>query len=158
MIRRQTISIYQLDDYIKTMLAETVALINVTTAFLAPILSAAAVLMSLAIVKSLTFISNVLEGIQRSFGSSDDSITRLELVDITQIIPPTILTVVVSVYLLEMILVLSLFQSNVKVGNDSFQLSKTINASMLGWFIYSVILLGGHIIAIEYLFSSVLQT
>ncbi|RME52755.1 hypothetical protein D6783_03860 [Candidatus Woesearchaeota archaeon] len=158
MIRKQTISIYELDDYIKTLLAETVALINVTTAFLAPILSAAAVLMSLAIVKSLTFISSVLEGIQKSFGSSDSQITKLQLVNIEEIIAPTILTVVVSIYLLEMILVLSLFQSNVKVGNDSFQLAKTINASMLGWFIYSVILLGGHVIAIQYLFESVLST
>lgn len=157
MIRKQTISIYQLDDYIKTLLSETVALISVTTAFLAPILSAAAVLMGMAIVKSLTYISDVLAGIQSSFGSSE-SITQLQLVDISQIIPPTILATIVSVYLIEMILVLSLFQSNVKVGNDTYQLAKTINSSMMGWIIYSLILIGGHWLMISYLFSNVLGT
>jgi hypothetical protein len=79
-------------------------------------------------------------------------------VKIEDIIAPTVLTMIVSIYLIEMILVLSLFQSNVKVGNDTFQLAKTINAAMLGWWIYSIILIGGHFLAIQYLFKSVLGT
>ncbi len=153
MMREQTIALYQLDDYIKTLLAETVALVNITITFLAPILCAAAVLMSLAIVKSLTFISHVLVGIQEGFGSEAAS---LDLVDVTRIIPPTVVELIVGLYLIEMLLVLGLFSANVKVGSDTYQIAKTILNSMWGFVIYTIILLAGFYLSITLLFREVL--
>jgi hypothetical protein len=139
MVRKQTIAIYQLDDYIRTMLSDTVSLINITTAMLAPMLCAAAILMAMAIVKSLVYIGQVLASL--TMGTVKD----LSLVHVEQIIPPTIVEVIVSIYLIEMILVLSLFGSNIKIGNDSFQLVKTIGNNMLiGFVIFSLILLLGY--------------
>lgn len=141
MIRKQNLSIFKLDDYIKSLLSETVSLINVTITMLAPLLSAAAVIMSLAIVMSLTFISKQLEAISTTLGSAA---SRLSLVDITQIVPPTIVLVVVSVYLLEMIIVLSIFVSNIKNGNDRFLLMKTLNNNVIvSYMIFAIILVVG---------------
>jgi hypothetical protein len=142
MVRKQTIAIYKLDDYIRTMLSETVSLINITTAMLAPMLCAAAILMSMAIVKSLVYIEGVL-GSLGGIGSSQK--VTLGLVHIEQIIPPTVVEVIVSVYLIEMILVLSVFSSNIKIGDDRFQLIKAIgNNILIGFIIFSIILLGGY--------------
>ncbi len=139
MVRKQTIAIYQLDDYIRTMLSDTVSLINITTAMLAPMLCAAAILMSMAIVKSLVYIGEVLKGITMG------TVKELSLVHVEQIIPPTVVEVIVSIYLVEMILVLSLFSSNIKIGNDHFQLIKTIgNNILVGFLIFSLILLAGY--------------
>jgi hypothetical protein len=139
MVRKQTIAIYQLDDYIRTMLSDTVSLINITTAMLAPMLCAAAILMSMAIVKSLVYIGNVLASL--TMGTVKD----FSLVHVEQIIPPTVVEVIVSIYLIEMILVLSLFGSNIKIGNDSFQLIKALGNNMLiGFVIFSLILLVGY--------------
>lgn len=149
MIRKQTILIYELDDYIKTMLSETVALIGVTINFLAPILCAAAVLMSLAIVKALTFISRTLESIQTAFGGD---VTALQLVKITEIIPPTVIELIVAIYLIELTVVLSLFLTNIKVGNDNFQLAKTLKANLLGFALFSIILIIGHYVIVGLLF------
>jgi len=139
MVRKQTIAIYQLDDYIRTMLSETVSLISITTSMLAPMLCAAAILMSMAIVKSLVYIGEVLKGLTLG------TVTELSLVKVDVIIPPTVVEVIVSIYLIEMILVLSLFSSNIKIGNDTFQLIKTIgNNVLLGFMIFSLILLAGY--------------
>jgi len=139
MVRKQTIAIYRLDDYIRTMLSETVSLINITTSMLAPMLCAAAILMSMAIVKSLVYIGEVLRGLTLG------TVAELSLVKVDEIIPPTVVEVIVSVYLIEMIIVLSLFSSNIKIGNDQFQLIKTIgNNLLLGFMIFSIILLAGY--------------
>ncbi|MEM4268425.1 MAG: hypothetical protein QXK37_06380 [Candidatus Woesearchaeota archaeon] len=149
MVRKQTLAIYQLDDYIRTMLSETVSLINITTTLLAPMLCAAAILMSMAIVKSLIFIEEVLVSI--SLGSIKEG--GLGLVKIQDIIPPTQVEVIVSIYLIEMILVLSLFSANIKIGNDNFQLIKTILSNMVGFIIFSIILLGGYFALEKFIFG-----
>ncbi len=152
-IRSQTTAIYELDDYIRTLLSETVSLINITTSFLAPMLCAAAVLMSVAIVKSLNYITSILQGIAESFGSSE--MGGLEIVKIEEIIPPSIILVIVSIYLIETVLVLSLFSSNIKIGQDNFQIIKTILSNLMGYIIFSVILLAGYYVIINYVFESV---
>lgn len=151
MVRKQTIAIYRLDDYIRTMLSDTVSLINITTAMLAPMLCAAAILMSMAIVKSLVYIEEVLGSIGGLGGAND---VQLGLVKINDIIPPTVVEVIVSIYLIEMIVVLSLFASNIKIGNDTFQLIKTIGTNLLiGFLIFSFILLAGYYGMEEFIFG-----
>jgi hypothetical protein len=152
-IREQSLSIDKLDDDIKSMLSETVSLINITTTMLAPLLCATAVIMSLAIVMSLTFISTQLESISDALGATK---TKLELVDITQIIPPTVIEIVVSIYLIEMIIVLSIFYSNIKIGNDRFQLMKTIYTNVLfGFPLYALILIAGFMLFKATIFQGV---
>ncbi len=153
MVRKQTIAIYQLDDYIRTMLSETVSLINITTSMLAPMLCAAAILMSMAIVKSLVYIGNVLQSLTMG------TVAQLSLVQIELIIPPTVVEVIVSIYLIEMILVLSFFSSNIKVGSDQFQLIKAVSVNVLiGFIIFSVILLGGYYGLEKYIFQQFFAT
>ena len=153
MIRSQTISIYKLDDYVKTMLSETIGLINITTTLLAPLLAAAAVIMSVAIVKSLVFISEQLTSIARSFGSSAAS---FNLVDTSQVVPPVFIEVIVGIYIVETILVLSFFSTQINVGNDKFKFFQTVRANMTGFLIYTILLFGGYFFVVEVLFKSIL--
>lgn len=153
MIREQTMGVYKLDDYIKTLLSETVSLINVTTTMLAPLLCAAAVIMSIAIVKSLTYITAQLEAIAVSFGAKAFS---FQLVDTSKVIPPVFIEVVVSLYLVLIILILSFFATSINVGNDRYRLFKTIRGNVSGFVIYTVILFGGYIFIVNVLFKGVL--
>jgi len=154
LIREQTISIYKLDDYMKTLLSETVSLINTSINMLMPLLAGVAVIMSLVIVKSLSFITEQLEAIQSSFGSKD--IASLQLVDVTKVLPPTLLEVIVGFYFIEMFLVLSLFATKIKIGNDKFQFAKAINSNITGFVIFSIILLLGHYLMSELFFKGVM--
>jgi hypothetical protein len=154
MVREQTIGIYKLDDYLKTMLAETVGLINITTTMLAPLLAAAAVIMSIAIVKSLVYIEEQLTLIASSFGTT---VMSLNLVDVSKVIPPVFLEVIVGLFLVETILVMSFFSTTINVGNDKFKLFQTIASNMTGFIIYTILLFGGYLFVVEILFKQVLQ-
>jgi hypothetical protein len=109
--------------------------------------------MSLAIVMSLRFITSQLEIIQGAFGGGP---LKLSLVDITNIIPPTVIELFVSFYLLAMVFILSLFSSGVKVGNDTYQLFRTIKNNLLGFVIYTGILFMGYILFKKFVFEAIL--
>ncbi|MFH0870289.1 MAG: hypothetical protein V1866_04505 [archaeon] len=152
-IRRQVIDTYKLDDYVKTLLADTVGLISVSITFLAPMLCAAAVVMTFAILKSIVFITEQLTKISALFGGET---VELNLIDASKVVPPTFIAAVVGVYLLEMIFVLSLFQTQISIGSDFFQTMKNLKSNMIGFFIYSVLLFGGYIAVNIVLFKGVL--
>jgi hypothetical protein len=156
LVRSQTVAVYKLDDYIKTLLAETVSLINVTTTMLAPLLCAAAVITSIAIVKSLNFITQQLAKIFSGMGGEGIDLTTLQLVDVAKIIPSPVIEVVVGLYLVETIVILSIFSTNVRIGNDRFRLLKTINSNMIGFVIYSALLFLGYYFLVEVLFKGIL--
>lgn len=154
LVREQIISMYKLDDYIKTMLADTVGLINVTIVMLAPLLCAAAVIMSVAIVKSLNFIKEQLESIFTALGGTNLS---FQLVQVDKIISPFVIEAIVGVYLVETILTLSIFSTFIKIGNDRYQLLKNIKSNMVGFAIYSGILIIGYYFMLQVIFKAVLK-
>lgn len=146
-MRDQMVSLYKLNDYIQTLLADTVGLINITVTMLAPLLCAVAVIMSTAIVFFVQFLTEQLKLIS-SLGGSEGF--QMQLINIKDIIPPNIITLIVGFYLIEIIVVLSVFQSNIKIGFDRYQIMKRINSAITGFFIFSIILFFGY-----YMFKSV---
>jgi hypothetical protein len=121
-VREQVINTYKLDDYIKTLLSETVGLIKISSSMLAPLLCALAVVMTYAILKSTEFITKQLELITSSFGSSEIS---LELINMSEVISPIFISAIIGIYLLEIVVILSLFQTQIDTGTDKF-LFKTL--------------------------------
>ena len=152
-MRKQSIATIELDDYIRTLLAETSSLINMAVTMLLPVLCAVAVIMSVLIVKSIDFISKELEGITAALGSE----MAFDLIDITMIIPPTILELIVIIYFVEMYFILSLFASKIEIGNDRFKFAEKLAGNTLGFWIFSVIIIGGHILLVGMFFSGVMS-
>jgi hypothetical protein len=154
MIRSQTVSTYELDDYIQTLLAETVSVVNMTITMLAPLLATAAIIMSAAIVMSLQFIKEKINSIVMSVGGQA---IELEFIKITQIIPPTLLEVIVGLFFLETAVILSIFLSNIKNGTDKYKIAKTIYENLLISFIlFSVLMIIGYLAFTEIIFKGVL--
>ncbi|MBS3061642.1 MAG: hypothetical protein J4215_03600 [Candidatus Diapherotrites archaeon] len=153
LIREQTISIYKLDDYIQTLLADTGSLVQGTITILIPLLASASVIMTMAIVMSLTFIEDKLAAIFELFGGHFE----LGLIKVDKIIPPTILEFVVGIYFLEMVLILSLFLSNVKHGTDKFKIAESVlTNTVMAFIIYSSLLLIGYFVFREFVFVQIL--
>jgi hypothetical protein len=147
------VSLYKLNDYIQTMMADTIGLINITVTMLAPLLCAVSVIMSTAIVFFVRFLTDQLEVIS-SLGGGEA--TELNLIDISQIIPPNIIAMIVGFYLVEIILVLSVFQSNIRIGFDRFQIAKKIHSSVTGFWVFSLILFLGYYVFKTIFFENVL--
>jgi hypothetical protein len=154
MIRSQTISVFALDDYVKTLLAETVSVVNVTVVMLAPLLAATATIMGMAIVKSLNFIESQLNQILSILGASP---IDLSFIDVTKIVPPTIIQLIVQIYFFEITIILSVFLSTIKVGMDKFQMAKnTAYYLMVAFLVYSGILLLGYAVFEQVVFKGIL--
>ncbi len=152
-IRQQVINTYKLDDYIKTLLSDTVSLIRISTTMLAPLLCASAVIMTYAILKSLDFITAQLEMITSIFGGQA---MDLQLVDTSQVISPIFIAAIIGVYLLEIVIVLSIFQTQINTGNDKYQIFSSVNSNMISFFLYSIILFGGYFFVNIILFQGIL--
>lgn len=152
-IRKHVINTYKLDDYIKTLLSDAVSLINTTITMLAPLLCATAVIMTFAIVKSIVFITKELETISRVFGGQG---INLQLIDVTKVIPPAFIAVIVGVYLIEMIMILSLFQTQISIGTDYYQTNKVIRGNLVGFLVYTMLLFGGFFVINVVFFKSIL--
>jgi hypothetical protein len=103
--------------------------------------------MSTAIVFFVQFLTEQLKLIS-SLGGSEGF--QMQLINIKDIIPPNVITLIVGFYLIEIIVVLSVFQSNIKIGFDRYQIMKRINSAITGFFIFSIILFLGY-----YMFKSV---
>ncbi len=153
MVRSQQLNVNKLDEYIQTLLAETISVVSISVNMLAPLLSSTAIIMSMAIVMSLEFIKGQINKILLSIGSTP---TELQLVNLESIIPPTSLMVVVGFFFLEITIILSVFLSNIESGTDKFLIAKTIMKSLFTAFlIFSVLLFFGHILFTEIVFKEV---
>lgn len=153
MIRGQVISTYKLDDYIRTLLSETIGLIKVGISMLAPLLGSVAVVMTFAILKSTVFITEELEKISALFGGQK---IEMNLIDITQTISPIYITAVISIYILLMIVVLSIFQTHIKTGMDHFQIMKDLRDNILSFVMYTIMMFGGFFFVNEVLFKALM--
>lgn len=154
MIRAQSKAVFKLDDYIQTLLSETISIVSLSSTMLSPLLATAATVMAAAIVMALEFIKQKINDIMISVGSQE---INLEFVKIDQIIPPTLLELIVGLFLIETTVILSLFLSNIKYGTDKYKIAKTIYENLLIAFIlYTVLLLFGYIAFTEFLFKGVL--
>lgn len=153
-VRQQVVNTYKLDDYIKTLLSDTVGLIKITTSMLAPLLCAAAVVMTYAILKSTDFITEQLEAITGVLGSEQD--VSLQLIDTSEVISPIFIAAIVGIYLLEIVIVLSVFQTQIETGNDPYKMISNLNSNMISFLIYTVILFGGYFFMNFFLFEAIL--
>jgi len=118
-----------------------------------PLLSGVTVLMAVMIVKSLRFLTEQLASIEKTFGGTG---TGFGLVDITKIIPPTVLEVIVSLYFIEMYVILTLFMTKIEIGNDKYQFAKKLLSNTTGFVIFTVILLAGHYMMNEIFFKQLM--
>lgn len=152
-VRQQVINTYKLDDYIKTLLSDTVGMIRMSASMLAPLLCASAVIMTYAILRSTDFITAQLEAITQVFGGDGFD---LELIDTSEVISPIFIAGIIGVYLVLITIVLSIFQTQINTGSDKFRIFKSLNDNMLSFLVYSFILFGGYFFVNVFLFEGIL--
>lgn len=113
----------RVEELIKELLDETVSQMKMQARFIAPIITAVAATMALAIVNTLFVISDRLEELESQLGfgsniggSMTDQIALVSELDSS--LPPTILLLIVSIYLIEVSLILAYFTNGIQHGFD----------------------------------------
>ena len=144
-IREQKVNIIKLNDYILTLLNNTITFVYSTMLMLAPLLSSMAIIMSLFVVKFIQFMSEQLETIANLGTTAGQRIT-IDLVDVTKIISPVYLELIIGFYVIQIILILALIKSNMQYGYSSFNIIKSIKQAQMGYVIFSICLFGGYFV------------
>mgnify|MGYP006983208364 FL=1 len=122
----------EVEETIKELLDETVSQMNIQSKFIAPIITGAAGSMALIIVQVLFLIAQSLEEIQNSLNvgsSSTGGITeQVALIkNVDSALPPTLILLIVSLYLVEVSLILAYFKNGISNGFD--EISRDIEIS-----------------------------
>src|SRR5690606_28641002 len=111
------------------------------------------VVMTYAILRSTEYITEQLERVTSVLGGGG---IELSLIDTSQVISPVFISVVVGIYLMEIVLVLSVFQTQIETVSDKYQIFSAVNSNILSFFIYSGMLFAGYYFVTAVLFQSIL--
>ncbi len=129
----------RVEELIKELLDETVSQMKIQARFIAPVITATAATMALMIVETLFTITERLEEIEQDLGIGgggggvggglSDQIALVEQLD--QSLPPTILLLIVSIYLVEVSVILSYFTNGIQHGFDEVNRDIEIGKTLL---------------------------
>jgi hypothetical protein len=126
----------KVEETIRRLLDETVSQMQIQAKFIAPVITGAAGAMSLLIVQTLYIIAERLRELQESLmvgqqsnsGGFADQIALIKNLD--SALPPTLILLIVSLYLVEVSLILGYFMNGIENGFDEIsrdmQISKTL--------------------------------
>ncbi len=139
----------RVEELIKELLDETVGQMKIQARYIAPIITAAAASMSLLIVEILFQISQRLEDIEQTLspgggGGVSGGITgQLSLVkNLDSSIPPTLLLLIVSLYLIEVSLILAYFTNGIQHGFDEINRDLEISRTLIyAGIVFSIIVI-----------------
>lgn len=127
----------EVEETIKRLLDETVSQMKIQSRFIAPIITAAAASMSVVIVETLFQISERLERLQESLtigmGNSAESLTQnMALIkNLDSSLPPTLVLLIVSLYLIEVSLILAYFTNGIQNGFDEINRDMEISRTLI---------------------------
>lgn len=126
----------KVEETIRRLLDETVSQMQIQAKFIAPVITGAAGAMALLIVQTLYIIAERLRDLQESLmvgqqsqsGGFADQIALIKNLD--SALPPTLILLIVSLYLVEVSLILAYFMNGIENGFDEIsrdmQISKTL--------------------------------
>ncbi len=146
----------KIKELIYDLLTETVTSINIQAKFFSPFIAAIVGSLTFIIVKVLWQMAKRLENIMKllSFGTGDSSNFFTQLINFTEIWPPTVFQVLVGIYLIETVILLSILSSGVQNGFDKVSRDVTIAKNLFAAvLVFAVLILVG-IIALEGLIQS----
>lgn len=136
----------QVEETIKELLDEVVSQMQIQARFIAPIITAVAGSMSILIVQILQLIAQRLKDLQESLGGGfsggniSDQIALLKNID--SALPPTLLLLMVSLYLVEISVILGYFINGIRNGFDTISRDIVITRTLIySTVIFSVIVM-----------------
>lgn len=144
--RRMAKNIRTVNDYIKNqkrvetlieqLLSDTVGQMKMQARFIAPIITGAAASMSILIVEMLFAISQQLEKIESQIGLGSNTAGGLTeqiglISQLDSALPPTVMLLIVGIYLLEVSVILAYFTNGIENGFDEINRDVEIGRTMV---------------------------
>lgn len=150
----------RVENLIKSILDEVLGSMRMLAGFMSPMMCAMAASIGVFILKIFHRISKAIENIEEQFGSSTIAAAHQKLNEgpfamlsnFDQQIPPTLTTLIVGVYLIEVTLILSYFMNGVEHGFDEINRDLTIGRYLfMAGILFTVLVLGATAFLIPFL-------
>ena len=137
--------IRQIEQMIKDILDDVVSSLKLQTNFIAPFVTAIVASMAILIVQLLQNISVALGRIEQMFNigwSSGGGLTNaLDMIHLEEVVPPTVLQLIVGIYLVEIVIIISVFLTGINKGFDEVSRDMVISKNLLmAIILYTVVL------------------
>ena len=122
--------IREIESLIKDLLEDIISSLKTQTTFMAPLIGGIVASIGVLIVQLLQSISIALTKVEKmfSFGSNigESTFSSLSLIKLEEVMPPTIMELIVGVYLIESVIIMSIFLIGVQRGFDEVSRDYTI--------------------------------
>jgi hypothetical protein len=129
------------EELINQLLSETVSQLKIQAKFISPIITAAAASISVVIIQVLFSISQQIKKLEQSLTIGEETVSsgltdNIAIIsDIDKAVPPTLLLLIVSIYCIEVSLIMAYFSNGIENGfdeiNRDMQISKNLIYSCL---------------------------
>ncbi len=120
----------EIENTIKDLLEDTISNLKTQTTFIAPLISGIVASVGILLVQLLQSISVALTKVEKmySFGTNvgESSLSTLSLIKLEEVMPPTILELIVGIYLIECIIIMCIFLVGIQHGFDEVSRDYTI--------------------------------
>ncbi len=144
-ITRYIVNTRKVEELIKDLLEQVASTMKMQASFIAPLISAVCVAMAALIVQILQRIAEKMEEIEQSIGTGTTGggmSETLDMVNMRNVMPPTMLLLIVGVYLIELIVLLSYFANGIEHGFDQINRDMlTVKSMITGIGLFSGIVL-----------------
>jgi len=132
-------SIRRVEEMIKDMLDDVISSLKIQASFIAPFITAVIASVATLIVQFLQNISLALERIENSLnigntviGSATQGMgSALSLIKIEEVLPPTVLQLIVGIYLVEIVIIISIMLNGINKGFDEVSRDNLIFKNLL---------------------------
>lgn len=139
-----------IESMLKQMLEEIASSIKMQAVFIGPFICAIVASMATFIIELLQKIANFLKGIEENFNMTGSFVHQgtvkigdtLGMVNIEQVMPPTIFQMIVGIYMIEIVVILSYFLNGILNGFDETTRNVYIGKNLISALIlYSALLI-----------------
>ncbi len=125
----------EIENMIKDLLEDTISNLKTQTTFIAPLISGIVASVGILLVQLLQSISVALTKVEKmySFGTNvgESTLSTLSLIKLEEVMPPTILELIVGIYLIECVIIMCIFLVGVQHGFDEVSRDYTIARNLI---------------------------
>lgn len=125
----------EIETMINDLLEDIISNLKTQTTFIAPLISGIVASIGVLVVQLLQAISFTLSEVEKNFGFGTDvgasSSSMMELIKLQEVMPPTLMELIVGLYLIECVVIMCIFLVGVQKGFDEVSRDYYISRNLI---------------------------
>lgn len=129
----------EIEAMIKNLLEDIVSNLKTQSSFIAPMMSGIVASVGVLIVQLLQTIAKALSAVEETYGfgsgAGDAAFSGLDIIKLEEVMPPTLLELIVGIYLIECVVIMCIFLTGIERGFDDvsrdYMIARTLSIAVI---------------------------